>query len=86
VEGTPAGHQMLFGLRATGRGAGDRARSTARMRPRLWRGDMMASNWWLLAAFLGGIYLGIALMAVLSLASKASDEVESPPRAPDPTW
>ena len=47
---------------------------------------MMVSVWWMLAAFLLGIYGGIGLMAVLYVVSKSSDEAEHLPDIAPTSW
>jgi hypothetical protein len=47
---------------------------------------MMISGWWLLLAFVAGVYGGISLMAVLSLSSRESDDVEQLPEGVGPSW
>jgi hypothetical protein len=47
---------------------------------------MMISGWWLLLAFVAGIYGGISLMAVLSLASRDADDVEHLPEVIGPSF
>jgi hypothetical protein len=46
----------------------------------------MVSGWWLLLAFVLGIYGGVSLMAVLSLASREADDLERLPEAIGPSW
>ena len=36
---------------------------------------MMVSTWWLMVAFVVGIYAGVSLMAVLYFASRETDDV-----------
>jgi hypothetical protein len=47
---------------------------------------MMISGWWLLLAFVIGVYGGISLMAVLSLSSREADDLEQLPEAIGPSW
>ena len=47
---------------------------------------MMISGWWLLLAFVAGIYGGISLMAVLSLASREADDLEQLPDSIGPSF
>jgi hypothetical protein len=39
---------------------------------------MMVSTWWLMAAFVVGIYAGVSLMAVLYFASRETDDADLP--------
>ena len=47
---------------------------------------MMVSAWWVLAAFVLGIYGGIGLMALLYVVSKNSDEAEQLPDIAQTSW
>jgi len=40
---------------------------------------MMVSTWWLMVAFVVGIYAGVSLMAVLYFASRETDDVADLP-------
>ena len=39
----------------------------------------MVSTWWLMVAFVAGIYAGVSLMAVLYLAGRRTDDVADLP-------
>jgi hypothetical protein len=46
---------------------------------------MMVSTWWLMVAFVGGIYAGVSLMAVLYFAARESDDVADFPDTMHPS-
>jgi hypothetical protein len=48
-------------------------------------GDMMVSTWWLMVAFVVGIYAGISLMAVLYFAARETDDVADLPDTVHPS-
>ena len=43
---------------------------------------MMVSTWWLMVAFVVGIYAGVSLMAVLYFAARETDDVADLPDTP----
>jgi len=48
-------------------------------------GGMMVSTWWLMVAFVVGIYAGVSLMAVLYFASRETDDVADLPDSMHPS-
>jgi len=46
---------------------------------------MMVSTWWLMVAFVVGIYAGVSLMAVLYFAARETDDVADLPDTMHPS-
>ncbi|HEY3177758.1 MAG TPA: hypothetical protein VGL25_02625 [Casimicrobiaceae bacterium] len=46
---------------------------------------MMVSTWWLMVAFVVGIYAGVSLMAVLYFAGRKTDDVTDLPDVMHPS-
>jgi len=46
---------------------------------------MMVATWWLMVAFVAGIYAGVSLMAVLYFAARETDDVADFPDTMHPS-